>query len=154
MKAYRKTDKYKAYKKAYMKAYYQRKKRRQNMKTKGMFWHIHHDVLVEWSDNIQERIDYIKKEKPENEIETRLHLLKPVEGKLPEEFIKAGENYAKAEENLDKAGENFDKAWEKYDKACENFDKAWEKYKPAIKALHKKECNCKEWNREKLVFKK
>jgi hypothetical protein len=46
-------------------------------KNNGCFWHIHHDVLCEWTNNIQERIAYIRKEKPANEIKTRLKLMKP-----------------------------------------------------------------------------
>ena len=59
------------------------------MKTKGFYWHIHHDVLCEWSDDINERIRYIKTYKPENERALRLRLMKPVKGKLPARFGKA-----------------------------------------------------------------
>ena len=95
------------------------------MKTKGFFWHVHHNELVEWSDNIQERIDYINKDKPKQEIALRLKLLQPVNGKLPDEYVKADEARVKAY-----------KAWEK----------AREKYKSQIEELHNKECpNCP-WN--------
>ena len=94
----------------------------------GMFWHIHHDVLCEYSANIDERIAYIKKEKPQHEIETRLRLLRPVKGELPSEFVTAR------------------KAW---DKACKARDKArdkGDKHKDTIEVLHKLECpNCP-WN--------
>ena len=131
------------------------------MKTiKGMFWHCHHDVLCEYVYDYQERIDYIKKCKPKNEIETRLRLFKKVKGKLPKGFVKAREKYAEACEKYDKARKKYDKAQEKYDKAREKFVKAWEKYDkarekyaPKIKALQKKECGCKEWNGKVIVFK-
>jgi len=61
------------------------------MKTKGFFWHIHHDKLVEWSDDIDERIAYIESDKPENEQALRLKLMKPVRGRLPAKFAKAWE---------------------------------------------------------------
>lgn len=122
------------------------------MKTKGIFWHVHHDTLLEWSDNIQERIDYIKKEKPKHEIETRLKLLKPVKGRLPAEFVKAEKSYDKSRKAYHKAREAYNKAYEAYDKAREAYDKAFEKHKKEIEELHKKECGCKEWNGEKLVF--
>ena len=121
------------------------------MKTKGFFWHVHHNELVEWSDNIQERIDYINKDKPKQEIALRLKLLQPVNGKLPDEYVKADEARVKAYEARDKA----DEAWEarvKADEAYEARDKAYEaweareKYKSQIEELHNKECpNCP-WN--------
>jgi len=110
------------------------------MKTNGWFWHVHHDVLVEWSDDINERIAYIKKEKPENERALRLKLLKPVMGKLPAKLVKAGEAYGKAWKAYDKAREAYDKAREACDKAEEAYDKAKKACKKEIEALHKKEC--------------
>lgn len=48
------------------------------------WWHIHHEKLVEYlTEPIRSRINYIKKEKPKEEVETRLRLLKPVLGKIP-----------------------------------------------------------------------
>ena len=32
------------------------------------YWHIHHEILIEETFNIQERIDYIKEGKPEDAI--------------------------------------------------------------------------------------
>ena len=82
------------------------------------FWHIHHEVLLEWSDDIQERIDYIKAHKPPHEVETRLRLLKPVQGALPPKLVKAKAAYAKA-----------------YDECL-----------PQIEALHALECPDCPWN--------
>jgi|SRR3990167_1661395 len=43
------------------------------------YWHVHHDILVErLIAPVQERIDFIMKNKPKDEIEARLRLLKPV----------------------------------------------------------------------------
>ena len=126
--------------------------------TSGMFWHIHHDVLCEWTNDIQERIAYIRKEKPIDEIETRLKLMKPVKGELPDKFVKAlkarkkvweaygkawedydkaREAYCKAGEDYDKAGEDYDKAREARDKAGEAINKAWEACKKAREAYDK-----------------
>ena len=133
---------------------------------KGMFWHCHHDMLCEWVYDYQERVNRIKSTKPKNEIETRLRLFKAVKGKLPAEVVKAGEKCEAAGEKCDEAREKYNAAWEKYYAAREKYyaakekyNAAWEKYyavllkyKPQLEKLHKKECGCKEWNGEKMVF--
>ena len=100
------------------------------MKTK-FYWHMHHDVLVEpLIEPIENRIRFIKENKPKCEIALRLKLLKPVKGKLPVEVVKALEAY-------DKAREAYVKAWEAYDKAREAFVKAVEAYVKALEACGK-----------------
>ena len=48
------------------------------------WWHVHHEKLVEHlTEPVRARINYIKKEKPREEVEIRLRLLKPVLGKIP-----------------------------------------------------------------------
>ena len=48
------------------------------------WWHIHHQELYEYlTEPIRARINYIKENKPKDEIELRLRLLKPVLGKIP-----------------------------------------------------------------------
>src|SRR3990170_2224375 len=96
------------------------------------FWHIHHEVLLEWSDDIQERIDYIKAHKPPHEVETRLRLLKPVQGALPPKLVKAKAAYAKARDA--------------YDKAKAAYNKAYDECLPQIEALHALECPDCPWN--------
>src|SRR3990170_3094277 len=124
------------------------------------FWHIHHEVLLEWSDDIQERIDYIKAHKPPHEVETRLRLLKPVQGALPPKLVKARDAYAKAgdaydkasvaydkaRDALDKAGDAFGKDWDAYDKAKAAYAKAYDECLPQIEALHALECPGCPWN--------
>ena len=58
----------------------------------GQFaWHVHHDRLVEvLTESIEARQEYIRDAKPEDEIATRLRLLKPVVGELPAAVIDAG----------------------------------------------------------------
>jgi len=120
------------------------------MKTKGFYWHIHHDVLCEWSDDIDERIRYIKTYKPENERALRLRLMKPVKGKLPVRFVEA---YVKAWVAYEKAGA-LGKAWVAYYKAQEALGKAWEACKDELEALHKKECRGCPWDGKTLFPKK
>jgi len=131
------------------------------------FWHIHHEVLLEWSDDIQERIDYIKAHKPPHEVETRLRLLKPVQGALPpklvkakaaydkarDAFVKASVAYAKARDAYDKARDAYDKAKaayakarDAYDKAKAAYNKAYDECLPQIEALHALECPDCPWN--------
>ena len=48
------------------------------------WWHVHHSILVEQlTMPVRARINYIKKEKPKDEIELRLKLLRPVLGDIP-----------------------------------------------------------------------
>jgi len=142
------------------------------MKTK-FYWHIHHDILLEpLTEPLKNRIEYIKNNKSKNKIELRLKLLKPVKGKLPDEVIKAGEAYYKAQETSGKvweayyktweasvksweasvkAWEVYAKAWETRDEARRAYDKILKKYSKEINELHEKECpNCP-WN-GKTIF--
>jgi len=129
------------------------------------YWHIYHDQLLGFSDNIQERIKYIKRYKPKCETDLRLALLKPVQGKLPRIVIKSGESHEKARvvcEKLWIAGqeawmthpeeafaaymakeEAYNKALAVYVKTQEAYNKTLKAYQAEIEALHKKECpNC------------
>ena len=48
------------------------------------WWHVHHEILVEpLTEPLRARINYIKKDKPNDEIELRLKLLTPVLGDIP-----------------------------------------------------------------------
>ena len=130
------------------------------MKNKKLKWyfHIHHDILVEpLTEPIKNRIKFIKENKPKDEIKLRLKLMKPVKGKLPKEFIEAGQKYVEAGQKYVKAEQKYDEARQKYVEAGQKyfevelkyfearqkFDEARQKYEPQIIALHKKECpNC------------
>jgi len=140
---------------------------------KGMYWHPHHDKIVEYCWDYEERTEYIRNYKPEHEIETRLRLFQPVKGKLPDEVVTAGiahgeawiaydkaqaayrkacVAYYKAGTAYNKARDVYDKAEDAYDKAEAAYRKALSKHMPAIEALHAKECGCKEWNGKEIVF--
>src|SRR3990167_3114493 len=101
----------------------------------GMAVHVHHDKLFEYCYNYQERVDYIKNNKPKNEIKIRLKrfvmLSKEQAAILPAQFVKTCQKY--------------DEAWKK----CVE---ARQKYKPQLEKIHKKICGCKEWNGKELVF--
>ena len=135
------------------------------------YWHIHHDKLLEFSGNIDKRIEYIKYGKPTEEIELRLRLLKPVKGKLPDAVIKVWAAYEKARAAWEKAWAAWEKAWAAcdkaraaYDKARAAYDKAWavwekawaacnetiQKYQSKIEALHTLECPDCPWDGETI----
>lgn len=110
--------------------------------------HIHHNILVEpLTEPIENRIEFIREQKPAGEIELRLRLMKPVRGKLPKAVIKA---YAAWDKACDKACDKAGKAGAAWDKACDKAYAAWDKAladnMPAIEALHKKECPGCPWN--------
>ena len=133
------------------------------MKTK-FYWHIHHGILLEpLTEPIGNRIKFIKENKSKSEIPLRLRLLKPIEGNLPTEVIKALEAYNKALEvynkafEYNKAKEAFYEALEACSKTKEAFNKTLEacskilrKYKKEIEVLHKKECPGCPWNGETI----
>ena len=116
------------------------------------YWHIHHEILLEKTSNIQKRIDYIKANKPEKEIPLRLKLMTPVlhPEKLPDRFQKALEDYDKAWEDYYKVqqdyfkaledynkAQHYNKALEDYDKILEDSNKAFEDYNKKFKAYDK-----------------
>ena len=132
------------------------------------YWHIHHDVLLEVANEpIENRIAYIKSEKPKDEIETRLRLLKPVKGELPKKLIDARKAYVRALKVFDLAQEayvqaredygqerkDYDLAQEAYVQAGEAPDQEWKACKPQVEALHKIECPDCPWD-GKTIFPK
>jgi len=103
------------------------------------YFHIHHEVLVEaLTEPLENRIKYIKEDKPKDEIELRLRLIKPVKGKLPSEFIEAYQAWVKADQARGKAY----LAWVK----------AFTDNMPALEKLHKVECGCAYDFKKKTIF--
>lgn len=49
----------------------------------GIYWHVHHHLLIEHCYDYNMRADFIKDMKPKREIATRLRLMKSVTGELP-----------------------------------------------------------------------
>ncbi len=72
--------------------------------TEGIFGLVHHDVLFEASEDIMERVDFIREHKPKDEVKTRLHCLVylPPE-RLPINLVEAGKAYVEAEKAYDGA---------------------------------------------------
>ena len=119
------------------------------MKKPKFYWHIHHNILMELLlEPIENRIKYIIENKPKEEIELRLRLLKPVKGKLPTMFIAAREACDKAREAYDKAreAETYNEARKAYEKAGEASDEARKACREEIEVLHKLECPDCPWN--------
>lgn len=132
------------------------------------YWHLHHDVLVEVTTNIRERMDYIMTYKSFKEMSTRMQRMQLVRGELPDACVKAGEAYDKAREATVKAWEAAVKAggaWKVYDSPWEATAKAWKAYTeareaetkargdykaiqnmPEIGALHRIECPDCPWD--------
>ena len=113
-----------------------------------MFW-IHHakklpdgrimplEVLMEPVEN---RIAYIKVEKPEHERAVRLHAMRPVKGQLPEPVLAALSWFGKARAE--------------WDRACAERDRACAAHYSEIMALHVVECADVKWNEKGLIFNK
>lgn len=129
----------------------------------GFYWHVHHDVLMEWSGDIQERVNYIKVNKLAKEIKTRLRLMKPVAGPLPSGLIKAQVVHEKAWGAYEKARARAhaalaclaerNRAWAAHDKAqaaCAKsqvvLSRALVVYRDDALALHAIECPGCPWD--------
>ncbi|MCC6311340.1 MAG: hypothetical protein IT345_10540 [Trueperaceae bacterium] len=108
---------------------------------------MHHEQLAEpLTEPLANRLDYIRSYKPSYEQDTRLLLITPVKGELPEPLIKARAAYAKA-------GAAYVKAWAAYVKAGAALDKARAAYVKAgaastsdLEALHAIEHPDCPWN--------
>lgn len=92
----------------------------------GFAFHLHHDVLAEWCNDYEERVDYIKTNKPKAEQEPRLRLFKLIPpDRIPLPLQKAGAAYNKSLAALNKARA-----------ACE----------PELKTLHQELCPGCPWD--------
>src|SRR3990167_818932 len=93
----------------------------------GFAIHCHHDILVERCYNYDERVEYIKKNKLENELKIRLRLFKILPKKsekdIPERYLKAYAEWEKAYAEWNKAHAE----WKKADDELEKADAEWEK---------------------------
>lgn len=88
----------------------------------GFALHCHHNILVEYCYDYDYRVYDIKKDKPQNEQETRLRLFKI----LPPKVLK----------DIPKEYQEADQKWPQESKD----------------AFHKKWCGCSEWNGKEIVF--
>ena len=101
--------------------------------TKGNFFLLHHQgPLLEWTNDIWERVEYILTDKPKYERKKRLREIRPVFGRLPEPLIQAGAA--------------CEKAAAAYLMARAVFAKAGAAYASQLEALHRAECPNSKWN--------
>jgi hypothetical protein len=119
-------------------------------------WHVHHEILCEMlTEPIKNRIFYIKKTKPEGEIELRLRLLKPVQHpeRLPIDWqeayqkrLEADQKWKEAYQKRQEADQKRQEAYQKWQEAYQKWKEADQKSRSEIEALHSEECpNCP-WN--------
>ena len=103
-------------------------------------WHVHHEVLAEpLTEPLQARLDYIRTAKPASEVATRLRLISPVAGPLPEPPVQAWAAYNQAQAAYEEAWAAYEKAEAAYEKAEADYEKAWADYKLQLEALHSTE---------------
>jgi len=115
----------------------------------GFAFHVHHDRLVEFCTDYKERAAYIRENKPADEIELRLRLLKLIPlNRLPlplDEALKAyfealkacdeaRKAYGEARKACDEARKACDEALKAYFEALKACDEAWKAYGEAGKA--------------------
>ena len=124
------------------------------------YWHIHHETLCEFSDNIEERVAYIKNNKSIEEMAVRLRLLREVKGELPKAYKTACKAYYDARKAYNDAWKAYNDAWKAYYDAGKAYNDAWKACNDAWKAyndagkackeeieeLHKKECPACPWD--------
>ena len=106
-------------------------------KKQGFYWHVHHDVLVEYCYDYDERRRYIANQKPEAERELRLRLFQKVRGNLPKAYVEAWKAY---DDSFTARAE----AWKALDEACKACVSE-------IETLHALECPDCPWD-GKTIF--
>ena len=127
----------------------------------GIAFHCHHDKLVEWVHDYQERVEYIKNSKPLAEQELRLRLFKLIPGdRLPLGLDKAIAALDKANAAWRKAiaarrkANTWDKAIAALDKANAAWEKAYAAEAPYFEQLHKELCPDCPWDGKTIFPKK
>ena len=120
-----------------------------------MYWHIHHDVLAEFAiAPIEERIAFIRANKPAREIEMRLRLMRPVQHKLFGPALEAALAYRDGMIAIRKARIHWHTACDLQGSLFESRT-IYTKHKLALctelVALHKSECPGCSWN-GKTIF--
>lgn len=89
---------------------------------RGVFWHVHHEIPMEWCFDVKERQEYIKDYKPLWEQSKRLALMQPVKN-IPQEL-----------EKLLRKTQGYE--------AEGTVHKYMITHARIIKALHDRECGC------------
>ncbi len=122
----------------------------------GFFGLLHHSIIAEWSDNVMERVDYVKNYKSKNEVEIRLwNMCYLSEERLPKEFVEAWKT-------LEEARTLHYEAYKTWEKAANTYDKVWktwgevqevlQTFSPLLLPLIKELVPNTAWNGQELVF--
>jgi len=105
---------------------------------KGMAFHCHHNVLYEYVYDYDERLKYIRTQKPPEERKLRERLFQMIpDDRVPRQLLEAGEAYMEAWKASSKARDTYDKAREACDKEWKDYDEAWKAYDEAREAYGK-----------------
>jgi len=139
----------------------------------GLGFHCHHDVLVEYVCDYDERVEFIKKHKSIEEQGLRLRLFRLIpHNRLPRKglraFYKAEKACDEAEKASDEARKAFseaNEAWKAYyeamkayNEAVKTCNEAWKAYikynKDGLGKLHKELCSDCPWNGETIFTRK
>ena len=125
----------------------------------GFYWFLHHGEKFEYTDDIDERWEYVCREKAYHELSVRLSAMRPVVGKLPTGLTKAQAKYYEAWAKYYEARAKYTEAWAKCDEAQAKYyearakyTEALAKYAPEIDAMFAAECADVPWDGESLVF--
>ena len=102
------------------------------------YWHVHHDMLVEQSGNIEVRKLYIRKNKPKNEVALRLRLLK---------VVKNQSEVSRIMREIDRVRDSYLSLELAYDLYESQTASLYEQ----LDSLHRKECIGCPWN-GKTIF--
>ncbi len=98
----------------------------------GLAWHLHHDVLIEWCYDYEQRVAAITTDKPLSEQPTRLRLFQMVKAP-PAKYIAARTKLDAARIKYDAAGDKYTAARDKYAAAGNKYDAARITYTAARK---------------------
>jgi chromosome segregation ATPase len=133
--------------------------------TKGWFTLLHHEgPLVEYSQDVMERIRYINREKSAAERPIRLrHIVYVPMKMIPKKWQKADAKWEKADAEWQKADAEWQKAdaeWQKTDAEWQKTDAEWQKADaecekadaPQILAYLKQHVTDCKWNGKELEF--
>lgn len=120
------------------------------MTTRVYAWHVHHDELVEpLLAPIEERQEFIRRYKPDDEIALRLRLLQPVRSPLPVAYTQAWETFLEAQtaysEAISRATAADDEA-KAFLAALDALDQVRETYEVRLEAIHVLECPDCPWD--------
>jgi len=107
--------------------------------TSGYYWHVHHEQLWEWCYDYDERVAYIRAEKPAGEVELRLRLMQPVRA-VPERMQRAYAEWERAVAEWERAYAEREQAVAERERAYAQWKRAYAECAPEMEALHALEC--------------